>query len=50
MPRETVRFLIHGMWPYHFVVGGMSEAERKAVNGNGARAPATQEAVQQEKQ
>ena len=50
VPRETVRILIHEMGPYDFSVGGVTAAERKAINGNGAHAPETQEAVEQVKQ
>lgn len=47
VPRETVRILIHEMGPYDFSVGGVTAAERKAVNGNGAHAPATQQTAEQ---
>jgi hypothetical protein len=39
------------MGPYDFSVGGVPSAERnKAVNGNGAHAPATQSNAEQVKQ
>ena len=51
--RETVRILIHEMGQYDFSVGGVTAADRAAVNGshsNGAAAPAAQPIIETVKQ
>lgn len=50
VPRETVRILIHEMGPYDFSVGGVTTADRKAVNRNGAHPSLVQDTTKQVKQ